>query len=590
MCGIAGYAGSKPAAPFLLEAMRRLEYRGYDSWGYALQNKQGSHVVRKGLGAFSESFAVNNGNPHLMFQQEVGIGHIRWATHGTPSMDNAHPLRGGREAYEETCWVVHNGVIDNYRELRQAMVDKGYHFHTETDTEVIAHSFDYLSRFFIPDAAVTAELVAQVMADLIVMLKGQYAFAIVSKRFPGYVMAACSGAPLLVSEQGYLASDPRALAGFATGAWRLADDSIAVLGGPDRVNIYDRYLRGGKLLYEAVPEVTVEGRDPDFCPHHMLREIRQQPDLLRAPFSGLPLETGPVGRVVLFGCGSSWHAALMGSRYFEEEAHVPAEAHYASELANKDLELYAEDTFFIALTQSGETYDTLAAMREIRDIHGSDHLLVITNNLTSTAAKLAGYQIDMDLGDERGVAATKTFTVQVASLLELACSFTDGPGMALAHLTTHTFLPDALELLLANEGQLAQIGKEVAAYANVLYLASGINFPVALEGALKLKEVAYIHAEAMPAAEMKHGPIALIDKSVLSIFIAPFAHDPRLLANMEEVRARGGPIIVLPLPRTTTLVEPLVAVVALQLVAYHAAVAKGLPVDRPRNLAKCVTV
>lgn len=609
MCGIVAFAGESEAAPFLYDAIKRLEYRGYDSWGFALQNETGGCIVQRTLGAPSEG--------HMgAYQHKVGIAHTRWGTHGKPSVANAHPVAGGcrrqhpgqKICSPDTCWVVHNGIIKNHESLRFCLIeDGGYVFQTETDTEVIAHTFDKLSRFIKYEEHVTAELAAEAIGNMCVTLEGQYAFAIVSSRFPGYILAACFGAPLLVTKNGFLASDISALSGWATEAFRVPDGAVAVLGGPEWLYVVDRYNRPvGSMASMTVPARPI--REAKKEPHEMLQEIYEQPALLRIGLFGDELQIPHPSRVVLFGCGSSYHAAMLGKNYIEMFAGVPAEVYYASEFNHRNLSYYDDETLFVAITQSGETHDTLEAMGSIVAQRGRQQTILLTNNPNSSACEACFWFIDLEVGEERGVAATKTFSLMVSSLIELAVKIAVRADelFQIAADITHK-LPAAVEKLLAM-AVLKGVGAYVSEFNNALYLASGLNYPVAMEGALKLKEVAYIHAEAMPAAEMKHGPIALIDEKTVSIFLLPGVgvKVDRLVANMCEIASRGGKVVVfhdegikaedLPgdlkvaLPSCPTYVSPILMVIALQLVAYYAAVERGLPVDRPRNLAKCVTV
>lgn len=594
MCGIIGYAGPRPAAEFVLPGLVALENRGYDSWGFVLQEDGPTYVVQRGLGPPSKS-PVLASPPVLSYR--LGLGHTRWATHGRVCLENAHPIEGGFKA-NPSCLVVHNGVIEGYEGHRKALEDRGYVFRTETDTEVAAHLFDWLSRQM-ERCEATDELAMQHMEELLSLLKGDLALAITSWRFPGWLLAACRGTPLLVTDAGHLASEASAFAGFATGCVRLADGAaVRHVDGDD--GWYATSLGESITVPEAPPP-------PEGSSTHMLREIREQPDLLALTRPGLFLNRPP--RAVLFGCGSSYHAAMLGAMYLEGQAKVPAEAHHASEFLHRDLTLYPAGTLFVALTQSGETKDTLEGMKKVQ-LHGAASKMVLVNEAFSAAARMGWGTVLLQAGKERGVAATKTFTAQAAALLDI--SFACGrPGWFGDFGHVRKGLSDSVAGVLAKEEVLANAARRLAsgAYDRVLYLATGLLYPAALEGALKMKEVSYLHAEAMPAAEMKHGPIALVDGRTLAVFVLGYgsvSDGEKITANAAEVRSRGGDVLALAdgsnwgrlphaghtfwWPGVCGAGQPIVASVAMQLLAYHAALARGLDVDRPRNLAKTVTV
>lgn len=607
MCGIAAYAGDQQATPFLAEALRRLEYRGYDSWGFVVGHPDGTFERRVGLGAPSSSFACQV--PDL-YKGTYGIGHVRWSTHGKPCIANAHPVAGGfcRETVpggwtqDATCYVVHNGVITNYAALRRDLEREGYHFTTETDTEVIAHLFDRWSLARGSDPSLAARTLREVMNKL----EGQYAIALVSIRFPGLVLLASRGSPLVISSNGYAASDASALAGYAYRCNTLADGEIAVLDGR-MPQFFRENDRSGRILIdycETVPPAPTE--DTSGYSHSMHKEIHEQPALLRRVYGWNVLDSQKVkkpDRIVLFGCGSSYHAALLGRHYFENVAGIPSQAEYATELAAKPI-FDIDHTLYFGLTQSGETRDTLTAIERLIKCGG--RVFVLTNNSSSLATKLA-VDVQLGCGPERGVAATKTFTSQVARLYDLAYTWADNSALAACEQIKKT--GEAVASLLSKEGELKELARFVSKWHNILYLGRGCLYPVAMEGALKMKEVAYRHAEAMHASEMKHGPIALIDDNTLSIVLLTDHNADRVISNIQEIRARGGVVLaiadevsagkihdlvegnVLRLPALPyPYLQPILMAVALQLLSYHVAVGDGLDVDRPRNLAKSVTV
>jgi glutamine---fructose-6-phosphate transaminase (isomerizing) len=545
-----------------------------------------------------------------------GISHTRWATHGPATDRNAHPHVGGRRG-EVAVAVVHNGVIENYTTLRTELEALGYTFQSQTDTEVIAH----LIAHELSDGVDLFEAVQRVLPRL----EGTYGLAVLSPRCPGQVVGARLGSPLVVGlgdGEHFLASDPLAIGPHTARVAFLQDGEVVRLT-PNHFEI--RHREQGPIT----PRIDRIDWKPDAVElgghaHYMLKEIHEQPDTVRntcrgrlrraeatAQFGGLNMSARQlrrVRRVVLAACGTSWHAALVGEYLIERLAHLPVEVEYASEFRYRNAPL-DDRTLVFVLSQSGETADTLGALREAKRC--GHPTLAIVNTVGSTIAREADGGIYLHAGPEVGVASTKAFSAQVMVLTLLALhlgrlrhlSFADG----LAVVEAIEAVPEAIERVLATESNIAAAAERISEARSALYLGRDLHFPVALEGALKLKEISYIHAEGYPTAEMKHGPIALVDRETPSVFVAPKgALHAKTLGNVEEVKARHGPIIAvgtegdlalsalvdvfLPIPEVPEVVQPLVAVVPLQLLAYHVAKRRGCDIDKPRNLAKSVTV
>jgi glucosamine--fructose-6-phosphate aminotransferase (isomerizing) len=607
MCGIIGYVGYREAEPVLLEGLRRLEYRGYDSAGVATLTGSDLHI-RKRAGRIAELAAHLSEEPA---PGRVGIGHTRWATHGVPSDRNAHPHVGGNGRIA----VVHNGVIENYAVLKKQLQDDGVVFHSDTDTEVIAH---LIARHFEGD-------LGSAVSHTLPLLKGTYGLAVLSLDEPNVLVGARLGSPLVLGlSEGecYLASDPTALAGYAQKVVYLDDHQLCILT-PEYWRILDREREPVCAPVHSL-ETTADDLDPGPFEHFMLKEIYEQPEALEnclrgrlesddgsAHFGGLnldPQRLRQVDRIIMTACGTSYHAALVGEYLFEELARIPVEVEYASEFRYRNPPI-DRNTIVIALTQSGETADTLAALRESkRKGHAA---LALCNVVGSTIAREADGGVYLHAGPEIGVASTKAFTNQVAVLAMLALYF--GRMRHLSSLQGARMvndlqgMPDVIRRALACHDSVRAIARKYAHVKNILYLGRQYLFPVALEGALKLKEISYIHAEGYPAAEMKHGPIALVDEDTPSVFlISRGGVYDKVLSNLEEIKARGGPVIavttegdedtaaraddVIFLPEVPEYLQPLVSVVPLQLLAYHIALLRGCDVDKPRNLAKSVTV
>jgi glucosamine--fructose-6-phosphate aminotransferase (isomerizing) len=617
MCGIVGYTGRRDATPLLLAGLRRLEYRGYDSAGVALLRPNGLLAVRKRAGRVGVLEAALVDEPP---GDACGVGHTRWATHGPANDTNAHPhvapLLGGDGA--PAVAIVHNGVIENHESLRRELRAEGRSFASETDSEVIAH---LIARELERDGSDLLGAVLRVLPRL----EGTYGLGVVSPLAPGQIVGARLGSPLVVGVgdgEHLLASDPAAIAAVTRDVAFLQDGEVVRLT-PDTFEI--RHLQAGPVT----PRIDRIDWAPDAAElgpheHYMRKEILEQPDTVRdacrgrlhrgeatAVLGGLGLTSRQlrrVRRVVLAACGTSWHAALAGEYLIERLAHLPVEVEYAGEFRYRDAPL-DDRTLVIVLSQSGETADTLGALRESR--RRGHPTLAICNVVGSTIAREADGGVYLHAGPEIGVASTKCFTAQVTVLGLLALhlarlrhlTFADG----MAALGALEAAPGAIARALESEPAVVVAADRFAGARSVLFLGRGLNYPIALEGALKLKEISYIHAEGYPAAEMKHGPIALVDPETPTVFVAPRGPlHAKTLSNVEEVRARRGPVIVvategddelaaradcvLTVPDVPELVQPLVSVVPLQLLAYHIARIKGCDIDKPRNLAKSVTV
>jgi glucosamine--fructose-6-phosphate aminotransferase (isomerizing) len=606
MCGIVGYTGHREAEPILLDGLARLEYRGYDSAGLATVN--GELTVRKRAGRLANL-------RHLLSQEpapgEYGISHTRWATHGGATDANAHPHLGGDGAVA----VVHNGVIENYAVLKKQLQAQGFAFRSDTDTEVVAH----LIASYLKDDLVEA------VRKAVLHLKGTYGLAVLSPRFPGLIVGARLGSPLVIGlgeNEAMLASDPGALVGHAQRVIYLEDHQLCVLS-PDRWQVIDRDR--GELAAEVQHlDWDVGDTDRDGFEHFMLKEIFEQPEVVRramagrldeaeatARFGGLNIDAQQlrqIDRMVITACGTSYHAALVGEHLLEQFARIPVEVELASEFRYRNAPL-DRGTVVLGITQSGETADTLAAIREAK--RKGQRTLGLCNVVGSSIAREVDGGVYLHAGPEIGVASTKAFAAQVTVLTLLAVylgrmrhlSFHAG-GRILAELQA---IPDLLTETLQCNDQAQDIARKYHGAVSMLYLGRQYLHPMALEGALKLKEISYIHAEGYAAGEMKHGPIALIDEETPSVFLAPKGHaHAKVMSNLEEIKARGGPVIaiaspddheietkaddVIPVPDVPDYLQPLVTAIPLQLLAYHIARLRGCDIDKPRNLAKSVTV
>ena len=617
MCGIVAYVGDREAAGLLVEGLKRLEYRGYDSAGVAVLSDKGLRVCRAvGRVSVLEAALGELGDG---VAGPTGIAHTRWATHGEPSEANAHPHRGTTPD-GGTVAVVHNGIIENYRALRKYLQEHGHTFSSQTDTEVLAGLIAHLYE---------GDLEAAVQAALR-KVTGAYAIAVVTDREPGTVVCARKGSPLIigVGERGFVvASDASAIVAHTSRAITLDDYQVAKLtvgagGSADfRTTTIDNEPVDGRV---SELDVELDQIELGSYPHYMLKEIFEQPESLRNCLSGridlresrvvlgglggVTRELVRAGRFILPAQGTAYHAGLIGAMLIEDLAKVPARAEYASEFRYRN-PIIEDRTVAVAVSQSGETADTLAALREAKE-RGAMALGVV-NAAGSTIARETDAGVYLHVGPEIGVASTKAFLGQVAVLAMLALHVgrrrflsDEATRELLAHLGR---VPDHIASVLEQSDRIRQCAADCINRENWLFLGRGYQYPVALEGALKLKEISYIHAEGMPAAEMKHGPIALIDEGMPVVFVATHGSQyEKVVSNIEEVRARGGRVIavategdgsigkyadwVFEVPSLPEALQPLVTVVPLQLLAYHAAVLRGHDVDKPRNLAKSVTV
>ena len=610
MCGIIGYVGPRPAGPILLEGLKRLEYRGYDSAGLAVVDN-GEMTVEKRPGKIIELEEALNGR---LPDGGCGIAHTRWATHGAPNQVNAHPQLSA----DSDIALVHNGIIESAARQRPLLRELGYEFRSETDTEVLVHLIDLAFR--------DCELLEDAVAGALARVEGTYGIAVVSSRDPGKIVVARNGSPVLlgIGQNGdfFVASDAAAVVAHTRQVVRLRDGDSAVLTR-EGYRTFDparrAVRRGSQIVTWDVEKIGKGGYD-----HYMYKEIREQPSSLRDVMRGRLIEQEGISRlggitmsdrdlqsverIVITACGTSWHAGLIGARMIEDMARIPVTAEYASEFRYRNPVL-PPGTLVVGISQSGETADTLAALREAR--RRGCRIMGIVNAVGSSIAAETEFGVYLHAGPEIGVASTKAFSSQVVALalftLYLArrrsMSLPDGRRLVRALRA----LPDQVEEVLKLDDGVRKLARQYRDAPNFLYLGRGYQFPVALEGALKLKEVSYIHAEGYPAAEMKHGPIALIDENMPVVVLAPrdvvYA---KTLSNIEEVRARRGRVIavvndrnseviervddVIVVPGTIPALMPVLATVPLQLLAYHMAVSRGCDVDQPRNLAKSVTV
>jgi glucosamine--fructose-6-phosphate aminotransferase (isomerizing) len=608
MCGIVGYIGPRHAAGLLMEGLRRLEYRGYDSAGIAVVNGRGLKIM-KAAGKLSVLEGELDGK---MPQGTIGIGHTRWATHGAPTTTNAHPHtdQSGRIA------VIHNGIIENSASIRKALEQRGHTFKSETDTEVLAH---LVGEFYDGNLE---EAVANALRDV----EGAYGLAFVSSDEPDVLVAARNGSPLLVGvgeNEWFVASDASPLLQHTRSVVYLDDGEMVVL---TRDGYRVRNLETPRIS-KPVNQIdwdlaTVERGG---YPHFMLKEICEQPESIcntlrghlledegTARVTGLNLsddELKQFERVIITACGTSWHSGIIGEYMLEEMARLPVEVEYASEFRYRN-PVVDNKTLVIGISQSGETADTLAAIREAKRRGG--RTIGLVNVVGSTIAREVDGGTYLHAGPEIGVASTKAFTSQVAALALISLRIARLRNMSILQgrefIKALRALPEQAQQILERSSEIEHLADRfLRTTKNALYLGRGVNFPVALEGALKLKEISYIHAEGYPAAEMKHGPIALIDENMPVVFIAPRdAVHSKIVSNIEEVKARGGKVIALinegdteierladatfTIPVTLDLLTPILTSIPLQLLSYYVAVSRGCNVDQPRNLAKSVTV
>ncbi len=607
MCGIVGYIGDRSASPLLLDGLKRLEYRGYDSAGVAILNGHGVET-RKAAGKISRLEAALASAP---ITGNLGIAHTRWATHGAPNECNAHP----HIDCKGNIAVVHNGIIENSTTLKAQLVERGHKFVSETDTEVLAHLIEEAFDGSLEDAVIEA----------LWQVEGTYGIAVVSGQDPDKIVAARKGSPLLVGlgdGEYYIASDASAILAQTREVVYLDDGDLAVLtrDGYRVIDLRARELtRSVHRIEWDLHQIERGGFD-----HFMLKEIFEQPETIENCMRGRLLDdegTAKLGglnmtdeellrfdNVVITACGTSWHSALIGEHMMEELTRIPVEVEYASEFRYRN-PIVTDRTLCIVISQSGETADTLAAMREARSRGARPYGIV--NVVGSTIARESGSGIYVHAGPEIGVASTKAFTSQVVALALLTLKIGRLKDVSIVRgkeiIEALRALPGQVKQILDRASEIEALAEEFKRAQNFLYLGRGYNFPTALEGALKLKEISYIHAEGYPAAEMKHGPIALIDEMMPVVFIAP--HDAvfdKVVSNVQEVKARKGRVIAITsrdepalegkvdyefrIPETIDMLTPVLACIPLQLLAYYIAVKRGSNVDQPRNLAKSVTV
>ncbi len=611
MCGIVGYIGSKEAFPILLKGLKRLEYRGYDSAGIALLN--GNLTVYKKAGKVSELEKVTDGEK---LTANIGIGHTRWATHGEPNDRNAHPhlSQSGNLA------IIHNGIIENYAAIKEELTKRGYKFHSDTDTEVLVNLIEEVWK---QDKSTLEDAVRVALNEVV----GAYAIVIIDKNNPDQLIAARKGSPLVIGigdDEFYIASDASPIIEYTKNVVYLDDQEYAVV---NRSGDFTVKTLGNVQKSPAIKtlEMSLEAIEKGGFEHFMLKEIYEQPkaiaDSLRGRMNaqqgwiklgGLNEYTKRIDnaeRFLITACGTSWHSGLIGEYLIEDLARVPVEVEYASEFRYRNPVIYEKDVV-IAISQSGETADTLAAIELAKErqalIYG------ICNVIGSSIARTSHAGSYTHAGPEIGVASTKAFSTQICMLTLIALQIAQEKGtVSTSKLREILYelenIPKKIEETLKLDAQIKELAAIYKDASNFLYLGRGYNFPVALEGALKLKEISYIHAEGYPAAEMKHGPIALIDEEMPVVFLATnqSAYE-KIVSNVQEVKARKGKIIavvnkgdtqiraladhIIEVPETEEILSPLVSIVPLQLLAYHIAILRGCNVDQPRNLAKSVTV
>lgn len=613
MCGIVGYIGNREAYPILIKGLKRLEYRGYDSAGAALVNQNGELSVYKTKGKVSdlETFCQDKD-----ITGSVGIAHTRWATHGEPSSLNAHP----HYSESKNLVIIHNGIIENYADLKKKLISDGVHFRSDTDTEVIVQLIEYIQTKKNVDLLTAVRLALH-------QLIGAYAIALLDKREKNQIIAARKQSPLVIGigdNEFFLGSDATPIIEYTDKVVYLDDDNVAVMRLGEELKVVNN------MNHEMSPEVrTLDMNlgqiEKGGYPHFMLKEIFEQPECLENCMRGrVNVDANKVmlsavidykkqllnaKRIIIVACGTSWHAGLIGKQIIESFCRIPVEVEYASEFRYRNPVINSDDVI-IAVSQSGETADTLAAVKLAKE--NGAFVFGICNAIGSSIPRATNTGSYIHVGPEIGVASTKAFTGQVTVLVMLALALAKEKGTITDELYTSVVkelsgIPEKIKKMLELNDRISELSRTFTYAHNFLYLGRGYNYPVALEGALKLKEISYIHAEGYPAAEMKHGPIALIDSDMPVVVVAP--HDEmykKVLSNIQEIKARRGKIIalvskgddtiskiadeVIEMPETLECLEPLIASIPLQLLAYHVAVCKGKDVDQPRNLAKSVTV
>jgi len=616
MCGIVAYVGSRNAVPILIEGIKRLEYRGYDSAGIAIITNNGDLLIEKKEGKIVDLERSINWSPKES-ECRVGVSHTRWATHGEPTTINAHPHTNS----DRKIALVHNGIIENFKLLKEFLISKGHKFSSETDTEVLVQLIDY----YYKQSEKTEQDFFTAIRHALKRVEGTYGIAVVNQDFPNLIVAARKGSPVILgigNNENFVTSDINAIIIHTNKVIYLEDgELVKVYADTYELSTINKETRQG-VITEV--DLDISSIDKGEFKHFMLKEIFEQPtsifnafrgrlaeDLWTTRLGGLSVHNEAlrkVKKIQLIACGTSWHAGLVGKYIIEQMARVPVEVEYASEFRYRN-PIIQENTIVFTISQSGETADTLAALKEAK----AKGALVfgITNVVGSTIARETDCGIYIHAGSEIGVASTKAFTSQITVLFLLGLLLGRmkqlSPIDGSSYITELKMIPNKVQQILDGNDNIKRIAKSMKDSRNALYLGRGFEYPVALEGALKLKEISYIHAEGYPAAEMKHGPIALIDENMPVVAICPkdFLYE-KVMSNLQEVKARKGRIFaianvgdteiqhiaeqVIYIPETLPVLRPLLTVIPLQLLAYHVADLKGLNVDQPRNLAKSVTV
>ncbi len=613
MCGIVGYIGKREAYPILIKGLQRLEYRGYDSAGVALIDKKNSNInsykIAGKVNDLSEFLLDKNTGGH------IGMGHTRWATHGEPNNRNAHP----HLSEHGDLAIIHNGIIENHYVLRQELIKRGYHFNSDTDTEVLVHLIDDIQN----KLEISLEEAVRLALHEVI---GAYAIVILSKKEPNVIIAARKGSPLVIGlgeDEYFLASDATPIVEYTRNVVYLRDNELAVV--KQNSLVLKTIENEIQVPYIQELEFNLEALEKGGYEHFMLKEIFEQPDSINdclrgrirvmegeVQLGGLTRFEGQfdaMKRIIIVACGTSWHAGLVAEYIIEDLARIPVEVEYASEFRYRNPVIFPDD-LVIAISQSGETADTLAALTLAKEKGAT--IFGVCNVVGASIPRMTDGGIYTHAGPEIGVASTKAFTAQVTALVMMALKIASKKGTLPEYRVREILdelvnIPDKIKKVLEKNEAIKHIAEIYKDATNCLYLGRGVQFPVALEGALKLKEISYIHAEGYPAAEMKHGPIALIDEFMPVFVIATNKSNyEKVVSNIQEVKARKGKIIaivtegdtailhladhIIEIPETEEVLAPLLSVIPLQLLAYHIAVMRGCNVDQPRNLAKSVTV
>jgi len=613
MCGIVGYIGNKDAYEIIINGLRRLEYRGYDSSGVALYNSELNVCKTKG----KVEKLVKKAKKRISLDGNIGIGHTRWATHGEPNDVNAHPILSNNESLV----IVHNGIIENYATIKNELISKGYKFESETDTEVLVNLIEYVQ---LTEKVKLGKAVQLALSQVV----GAYAIAVFDKKKPDEIVVARLGSPLAIGigdGEMFIGSDVTPFLDFTRKVIYLEEGQVGVLRTHKETKFYD--ISNDSIISPTIETLELELSEIEKggFDHFMLKEIHEQPKAIIDTLRGrLKLNKGIIklsgidnnlnkftsaNKITIIGCGTSWHAGLVGEYIFEKISRIPVEVEYASEFRYRDPIINPND-IVIAISQSGETADTLAAMK-LAKAKGA-FVFGICNVVGSSITRESHSGTYTHAGPEIGVASTKAFTTQITVLYLMALKLGKAKGIISStlfnkYLTELNLIPEKIEKSLSINNKIEEIAKQIKDSSNCLYLGRGFNFPVALEGALKLKEISYIHAEGYPAAEMKHGPIALIDENMPTVVIATSkGHYDKVVSNIREIQSRKGKIIAIitegdkdvkeiadyyiEIPETIESLTPLITTIPLQLLSYHIAVKLGKNVDQPRNLAKSVTV